>query len=163
MHLLPLLHVLSAVAAEPSATVDSAGMVQVEYVTAASEAEVRALITDPQAAASLTAEILSIKTLSRGECLTLGVTVKGAWDPLTYTSQRCPTATGFKYKLVESDDITVYEAEWKLVPLTTGGTKVTYRIKTEIDLPVPQSLVRKGVIDSAKDTIRALIAKLARK
>lgn len=161
--MLPLLHVLSAIAAEPTTTVDSGGTVQVECFVAASESEVRALITDPHVAAKLTPDILAIKTLTKGECLTLGVTVTGAWDPLTYTSQRCPTATGFKYKLLQSDDITAYEAEWKLEPQTDGGTKVTYRIKTEIDLPVPQSLVRKGVIASAKETIQHLIEKLARK
>ena len=161
--MLPLLHVLSAVAAEPSTTVDAGGTVQVECFVAASEAEVRALITDPQLAAKLTPEVLSVKTLTKGECLTLGVTVKGAWDPLTYTSQRCPTATGFTYKLLQSEDITAYEAEWKFDPQPNGGTKVTYRLKTEVDLPVPQSLVRKGVIDSAKETIRQLIARVAGK
>ena len=159
----PLLHVLSALAAEPFTTNDTNGTVSVACVVGASPTELRALIADPQSALSLTPEVLSVKTLSKGECLTLGVTVKGAWDPLTYTSQRCPTATGYKYKLLQSADITVYEAEWKFDPLPEGGTKVTYNLKTEIDLLVPQALVHKGVIDSAKETIRQLMAKVARK
>ncbi|MBM4390862.1 MAG: SRPBCC family protein [Deltaproteobacteria bacterium] len=152
----------AALAQDPSTLVESNGTVVVECVVPQSEAEVRALLADPQRAGALTPEVLQVQTISRGDCLTLGVTVKGAWDPLTYTSQRCPTAHGFKFKLLESDDITAYEAEWKLAPQPGGGTRVTYRVLTEVDLPVPKSLVRKGIIDSAKETLKSLVRQLAR-
>ncbi len=142
--------------------VEANGTVVVECVVPQSEAEVRALLADPQRAGALTPEILGVTTLSKGDCLTLGVTVKGAWDPLTYTSSRCATATGYKYELLSSDDITAYEAEWRLVPQSGGGTKVTYRVLTEVDLPVPKSLLRKGIVDSATETIKSLVRQLAK-
>jgi hypothetical protein len=91
------------------------------------------------------------------------VSVKGAWDPLFYTAKRCPTARGYKYTLLQSDSITDYEAEWRLDPLPGGGTRVTYTVRTDVDLPVPNALIQKGVVDSATSTIKSLIRRLARR
>ncbi len=155
-----LIFVAAALAAEPVSTMNEAGHASVTCIVPQSEAEVRAALADPEGATALPPEVLDVTTLSRGNCVTLGVTVKGAWDPLKYTTQRCPTAKGFKYKLLSSDSITAYEAEWSLAPHKGGGTEVTYRVHTEIDLPVPRALVRKGVLQSAKDTVLALVRRI---
>lgn len=149
-------------ATEPVSSVDPSGNVSVTCVVPQSEAAVRAALSDPESAAALPPEVLSVTTLSRGSCVTLGVTVKGAWDPLQYTTLRCPTPRGFKYRLLQSDSITAYEAEWSLAPHAGGGTEVTYRVRTEVDLPIPHAMVRKGVLQSAKDTVIALIRRVSR-
>ncbi len=152
-----------AAAAEPTAYMDDAGTAHVSAVVSQTEAEVRAALADPQLAAALPPEVLDVKMLKmlgQGACITLGVTVKGAWDPLSYTTQRCPTAHGFTYQLVKSDSITAYEAEWSLAPHAGGGTDVSYRVRTEVDLPVPRAMVRKGVLQSARDTVVALVRKV---
>lgn len=147
-------------AQEPTGTMDDAGVASIQVVLPESEAEVRAALADPEWAAALPPEVLSVETLGAGRCVTLGVTVKGAWDPLHYTAERCPTAKGFKYRLLQSESITSYEAEWSLTPHTGGGTEVTYRVRTEVDLPVPRAMIRKGVLASARHTVVALVRKL---
>lgn len=147
-------------AQEPVGSMDDAGVASIKVVLPQTEAEVRAALSDPESAAALPPEVLSVTTLGGGRCVTLGVTVKGAWDPLQYTAERCPTAHGFKYKLLHSESITSYEAEWSLAPHSGGGTEVTYRVRTEVDLPVPRAMVRKGVLVSARDTVLALVRQL---
>ncbi len=144
----------------PVGSLDSDGAARVFVVVLDSEAAVRAALLDPAAAAALPPEVLAVDTIATGKCVTLGVTVKGAWDPLRYTAQRCPTVTGYRYHLLQSDSITRYEAEWSLLPHVGGGTEVTYRIITEVDLPVPNALIRQSVLVSAKDTMLALIKRL---
>lgn len=139
---------------------DDHGTVVVRTVVPDSQAAVLAALRDPEAAALLPPEVLGVTTLNRGECVTLGVTVKGAWDPLKYTTQRCPTKNGYKYKLLQSDTLTAYEAEWSLASARTGGTEVTYRVRTELNMPVPKLLVRKGMLQSARDTLIALVRKV---
>jgi hypothetical protein len=157
-----LLCIASALAGDPVPVIDEAGAVVITTVVPQSEAEVRAALADPEQAALLAPEVLGVTTLTRGTCVTLGVTVKGAWDPLKYTAKRCPTARGFKYALLQSDTLTAYEAEWSLVPQASGGTEVTYRVRTEVDLPVPKALVKKGMLQSARDTLLALVKKVTR-
>lgn len=151
-----------AFAQDSTAFLDEAGMAHARAFVAQSEAEVREALRDPEVAAALPPEVLKVHTLSGGACVTLGITVKGAWDPLTYTTQRCPTASGYTYRLLNSDSITAYEAEWSLSPRPGGGTEVNYKVRTEVDLPVPATLVRKGVLQSAKDTVLALVRRVTR-
>ena len=161
-----ILLVGAALSAEPEATttsVDEAGNVEVRCFVPQSEAQVRAALADPLKAAMLPPEVLSVKQvggMNASSCVTLGVTVKGAWDPLSYTAMRCPTAKGFKYHLLQSESITSYEAEWAVAPHAGGGTDVTYRVRTNVDLPVPQALIRKGVLQSAKDTVLRLVTRI---
>lgn len=151
-----------ALAQESTAFMDDEGVAHVRAVVPQTEAQVRAALSDPELAAALAPEVLDVRTLGKGACVTLGVTVKGAWDPLTYTAERCPTSSGFKYRLLTSESITEYEAEWSLAPMVGGGTEVRYRVHTEVDLPVPRTLVRKGVLQSAKDTVVALVRRVTR-
>lgn len=155
-----LVLVASVLAQTPVGSFDADGMARVFVVVPDGELAVRAALFDPEAAAALPPEVLAVHTIATGKCVTLGVTVKGAWDPLRYTTQRCPTVTGYRYQLLQSDTITRYEAEWSLLPHVGGGTEVTYRIRTEVDLPVPNSIIRQNVLISAKDTVLALIKRV---
>lgn len=151
-----------ALADDVVAEMDSRGLVTATTVVPDSQAAVLAALRDPEQAAALPPEVLGVSTLTRGDCVTMSVTVKGAWDPLKYTTQRCPTAKGYKYKLLKSDTLTAYEAEWSLAPDVSGGTHVTYQVRTELNMPVPKMLVRKGMLQSAKDTIVALVRKVTK-
>ncbi|MSQ01061.1 MAG: hypothetical protein EXR71_04085 [Myxococcales bacterium] len=156
-----LVLVAFGLAQTPVGSFDVDGMARVFVVVPDGEIAVRAALLDPEAAAALPPEVLAVHTIASGACVTLGVTVKGAWDPLRYTAQRCPTVTGYRYLLLKSDTITRYEAEWSLYPHAGGGTEVTYRIRTEVDLPVPSSIIRQSVLVSAKDTVLALIKRIS--
>ena len=58
------------------------------------------------------------------------------------------------FKLVEGD-LKVEQGEWRLVPLRNGtATRVIYRNRLALKLPVPQGLLADGL---KKDTPRALI------
>jgi hypothetical protein len=158
--MLILLSAALALAEEPIPVMDSKGTIVIKTTVPQSEETVRAALADPEQAARLPPEVLGVTTLTSGKCVTLGVTVKGAWDPLKYTTQRCPTAHGYKYKLLGSESLTAYEAEWSLLAQPGGGTEVTYRVHTELDLPVPRALIRKGMLQSARDTLAALVKKV---
>lgn len=149
-----------ALAGNPAAFMDDAGVAHASAVVPQTEAQVRAALSDPESAALLPPEVLAVRTVAGGACVTLGVTVKGAWDPLTFTTMRCPTAGGFKYRLLKSESITAYEAEWTLSPHPGGGTAVDYRLRTEVGLPLPRALVRRGVLESAKETVLALVRRV---
>jgi hypothetical protein len=145
---------------DPALTVDAAGEVRVVVDVAATPAQVLAVLADPVVAGRLPPEVLSVAPRTRGTCTELGVSVEGPWSPLTYTSLRCPTATGYHYALVKSEDLSAYEAEWSVVASPSGGATVTYRLLTEVNLPVPHRLVQNGVVKSARETIRRLVGKL---
>jgi carbon monoxide dehydrogenase subunit G len=148
-------------AAEPSIAVEDDGTVVGRVEVAATESEVRALLTDPVTAGSLTPGVLSVSPTPQGACTLLDVETRGPWDPLTYRGLRCPTADGWEQHLVASEDFARVDVHWKLAPTDTG-TAVEYRVNTAITAPVPARLVRRGVEQSARETLVALVERLIR-
>lgn len=159
-----MLALVALVAAQdPTSSVDASGTVEVRCTVAASEAEVRALLGDAVRTAQLAPDTLTARPTTRGPCTELGMTVKGPLDPIVLRTLRCPTTKGWSYSLLDSDTVTTFSAEWKLTPSASGGTDVVYRIQSDVNLPVPKFLVRKGVLASAQETLRNLIKQVTRR
>ncbi len=158
---LSLLYAL-AFAVEPVTTVSENGTVEVRTLVSASEAEIRALLSDPMASARLAPGFMSMSTAPQGACLHLNVAVAGPLDAISYTALRCPTATGWRTSLLESDTLTAMDAEWSVTP-RADGTEVVYRLRSDVSMPVPSFLVRRNVLRSAVGTLESLVRKVTRR
>lgn len=117
--------------------------------------QVRALLADPVASARLIPDVLSVEVTSRGLCQDLGLTTRGLARPLQVRVRRCPTADGWRQDLLQSEDFTSYEMVWKIQPIESG-TRVIFKAAMAVNLPVPKSLLKKGMVMSVTGTMRTL-------
>jgi hypothetical protein len=160
-HALFLICVLSPAVAsaddDATVTVDDEGRVVARIHVPASTEEVRAVLgdTDGQLAA-LSPDTLSVQTTQVGPCEMVDRKTRGVWRPFAFRAKRCPTDRGWQETLVASDDFTKYEAEWEL-EATDHGTEVVYKIQTEINAPVPSSLVRTNLKSAASSMLKRLV------
>lgn len=160
MVLLLLAVLPSARAQEPSpATVSADDVVRSEVLVPAPVEEVKADLSDPVAAARLSANVLAARVISKGTCDVVEMTVKGMTGPLSYVVKRCPTASGWTETLVSSDDFDAHRAEWSVTP-TAGGSLVSLSIHTEPDVPVPQRIVNGVVQSQVVQTLSNLVRKV---
>jgi len=162
MILVALTHLAHAGSSEPSTpTVAADNTVTTDVVVAASPAQVRSALSDPRAAASLSEGVTEVKLLGKdGPCDVVEVTCKGMTSPLVYVARRCATADGFTETLVRSDDFDVHSANWRLEPVAGGGTRITFEIRTEPDLPLPRRIIQAAVQSSAVETVRNLVRRV---
>jgi hypothetical protein len=98
----------------------------------------------------------------RDDCDELVTKTRGLFRPLRYRSRRCRTADGYRDRLVESEDFSAYETTWALREVD-GGTEVTVRVHTEVNLPVPKSAVEKRSRKSVGEMLEALADKILRR
>lgn len=154
--LLPLLH-----AAEPEVRVQEDGSVVARVLVPAPEARVRAVIPELQGE-GVNSNVLKVRRTTEGPCESIQRETRGLYRPLQLQTRFCPTATGWRERLVTPGDFTAYEADWTLRPLADGQTGVELRVMSEVNLMVPRSLQTTGTINGVKETIKALLARLSR-
>jgi len=157
---LALLLQLTAFAAEPRVDVDEGGQVVGTMVLPATQDRVRDVLEDPVQCAELSPEVYSVTQVGHNDdCDELVTETRGLFRPLRYRSRRCRTADGFRDHLVESEDFSAYETSWALREVD-GGTEVTLRVHTEVNLPVPASVVEKRSRKSVGEMLQALAEKI---
>ncbi|MCK6530790.1 hypothetical protein L6R50_25595 [Myxococcota bacterium] len=139
----------------PEVTVRRDGTVEATVTVPATEAAVRRIIEDPVASNRLTDAVLSVEVEDRGRCKRVATKARGFLRPLTYITLRCPTVSGVKESLMESGDFSLYESEWQLTP-RASGTEITYRIRLQVSIPAPRSLVNLNVQRSVREALVAL-------
>ncbi|MFZ5480137.1 MAG: SRPBCC family protein [Myxococcota bacterium] len=122
---------------------------------------VRAALAEAMAAGPMAPDVLSLEVLARGRCDTLRATVGSRWAPMSYVYERCPTATGWREALVQSDAFDAYEITWELLP-DAAGTRVSYTVHVEPRLPLPDGYVASRTRASMKTVLATLAARLAR-
>lgn len=161
--MIPLLitHLAYAGSGEPSDPVVHAdSSISTDVLIHASVADVRAVLADPKAAGALSDSVLAVRVLGKdGPCDLVEVTCKGVMDPLTYTVRRCPTPTGFSENLVQSEDFSSQRAEWRLEPVS-GGTLVTFSVRSEPKISLPRRVVQAVVESSAVETLENLVRRV---
>ena len=158
--LVPLLFASSLAIAGDDATVsvDDRGHVIARIQVPATTTEVRALLADTEGRlAQLSPDTLSVKSTPDGDCEMVERRTRGIFRPFAFRAKRCPTERGWEETLVESGDFTAYEAEWELEEQEDGTTEVVYRIQTEINAPVPSSLVRSNLKTAAGNMLKQLV------
>jgi len=146
---------------EPLVQSEEPGVIVTRVLVTASEAEVRAVLDDPHAFAAFTPDVQHMDVQSRGQCKLLRFRSRGFIAPFTYSTQRCPSSTGWSEHLLESDSFTRYDADIQLAPVT-GGTHITYKLSVGLDIPVPDIVISKNVKRSARLTMQALRDLLSR-
>lgn len=152
-----------ALATEPtttpsvSTTYNSDGSITVQTVLPASEAELRTILQDPVRVAKLAPDVVAARVVAmQGNCTEVLTTTRVPGTTMDYRSLRCATANGWKDTLIEGDMMQEFQAEWSLRAVD-GGTEVTFRIRTVLDIPVPTTIVRSGMASSVKATMTNLI------
>lgn len=153
--------VAGAWAADPTITVADDGSIVARIEIAAPESSIRAAIPELQKA-GMNSNVLSVTARPEGACTALDRTTRGLWRPLELRTRFCPSSTGFSERLVASEDFTRYEADWTLRPITSGTTSVQLRVRSDVNLMVPSSLLQTGTMDGVRETLQALLRRLGR-
>lgn len=156
-----LLLLAQALAAEPVVTAQADGYIVGTAAIAASPDVVRAALEDPVACGRLSPDVLSVTVTPAGACSMMDVVARGAWNPVTWRSLRCPTEYGWRDDLVSSTDLQAMHSEWHVTAAADGTTTVEYRTNTQISLTgVPDSLIHQGMMRSARETLVRLVARV---
>ena len=167
MHLTaPLLALMLSSAAlagepQPSVQVTDDGSVVGRVVLDASEAEVRKAVEAVQH--SRNSSVLEIRFTPEGACKSVYRKTRGLVTPLTLRTRLCPTATGWREHLVESSDFDAWETEWILRPQASGGVSVQLRVRSDVNLMVPSSLVRQHTVRSVRESFADVIGRLLKR
>ncbi len=140
---------------EPLVQREEPGVIITELFVPASEQEVLALLNDPEAFSRFTPDVQGIRVQPRGRCKLLDFDSRGLFEPLQYSTLRCPSSKGWRETLLSSESFTRYDADLQLRPVT-GGTNITYKLSVGIDLPVPDLVISKNVKRSARLTMQAV-------
>lgn len=144
-------------AAEPVVTEAEDGTVKLVQELAASPERVRAVLGDPIASSKLSDDVLDIEVVPKGTCQLVTISTRGMFRPLVCTYERCPTATGWREELSRSDDFREYFVDWAVEP-AGEATRVTYQVRSVVNLKVPKAMVQREVRKSAKEVLVALEA-----
>lgn len=156
-----LLLAVPAMANEPSVTVDQSGSVVVgRTLLAAPSAQVKKAIQQVSAAEMSSPSVLDVTKIRDGACEQITRKTRGVFSPLVMNTRRCPTQTGWREFLVQSDDFNAYEMNWVVREGVAGGTQVELHVKTELSLGVPQSLVNAAGVKSVRQTLEDVLRNL---
>jgi hypothetical protein len=153
----------ASMAAEPHVVVQSDGTVEVQLTVAASTEAVREILADTSGVYStLNADIYSTESKQRGNCEEVRRETRGLFRPFKFRSLRCPSEAGFTETLLDSNDLTIYDSSWELTS-TGEGTKIVYRVHTELRAAFPRPLVLQGTLAGAKETVINLALELLKR
>lgn len=149
-------------AAEPAVSVNSEGRVVATMTIDASSADLKAVLADTTGAfAELSPDVLNVSSVRKGDCEEVTRSTRGIFRPFRFRALRCKTSNGWSEKLMESGDFTSYASDMQLVE-TADGVLVTYSIETEINAPVPDSMVRSNLQSAAKNLLVRLAKRVRR-
>lgn len=147
---------LSASASEPEVELDPTGAIVGRILVPADAEAVREVVGDPTALGRLSPDVVSVQEQPSGRCIDVTTETRGLFRSLFMKSRRCPTADGWEDRLVESEDFDAYETRWSLREVD-GGTEVTVRVHTEVDLPVPDAIVQSRQKKSVGQVLENLV------
>lgn len=144
---------------KPSFTVQSDGSIVGRMVIDAPAPEVRqaiaVVVNDPRAYTN----VLDVRQTPEGDCRRIDRTTRGVFEPLTMHTRWCPTPKGWREYLVQSDDYNAYDVEWTVEARGTQS-EVAVRVRSDVNLMVPSSLVRSGTIQGLDEGFSALVKRL---
>ncbi len=127
----------------------------------ASAPVVRAFLSDPVNLFAIDptgAEIQS--SAAEGACTRIVSQVRRPLIQLDLTTRLCPTDTGVREQLIDSDRLTRHEVEWSVRDAPDGRSHVTLRVWTEA-ARIPDLLVRLESQRAVRGTLAALAEALA--
>jgi hypothetical protein len=144
----------------PVVTTEADGTVVGVAVVAASEDAVRALLGDASRAAGLSPDVYDVTVEGEeGRCSRVRKHTRGVFRPFELLALRCPTEQGWTEVLVESGDFSSYALEWRVAP-DAAGTRVEYRVRTKLSIPVPAAALRGAIEDATRTALVNLQGKV---
>jgi hypothetical protein len=141
-------------------TIDDDGFVRGQLALDVAPAEVRKALLDGEALAETSPDVRDAVATPAGPCQRMALEVKGLFSPFEVQTERCETADGWVERLVDSDVFTAWESTWTVSATPEGGTLLHYAVRTELDLPVPASMVRQRTARSVHRTLDHVAASL---
>ena len=148
---------------DPTAVLDEGGTVVVVAVLDAPGAQVRSILADSGEVRDLFPDVLDerLEAEASGPCMRIRRRTRGLFRPLELFARRCPTRTGYREELLKSSDFGAYTSEW-IVREGESGTRIEYRLRTEIDAPLPASAVTAAVRRAALRAVSRLVRRAGR-
>jgi hypothetical protein len=148
--------------AAPVASDRADGSVVVVAVVEAPQPDVQRLLADASEVRRLFPDVLDeqIERDGDGPCMRVHRRTRGLLRPFELFTRRCPTAAGFREELVSSSDFGAYASEWVVTSDPAGGTRIEYRVRTELEVAVPESAVRAALRKAAVRAVSSLIARI---
>lgn len=111
-------------------------------------ADVRRLVGDPVWVAETDGTGTTVRAEPDGSCVLGHATSPSAFKTVVYTVRHCPTDTGWKGTLVDSNAFDTYGVLWEVEP-QEGGSRVSYTLTMTTSLPIPNWVIsgttRRGV------------------
>ena len=154
-----LLATLVAVAADLSVSTDAAGTVHASAVVPATPAVALALVRDPVAVLKLSGEAGTLAAKPTATCYDVAYALENILINVAYTARACQTVTGVRSQLVQSDSFKQMSTEWT-VREVPGGSELVYTYTAELNVPVPNWLIRKRTEASIATMMQAVVGKL---
>lgn len=132
------------------------GSVSVSANVPHSTEAVRALLSDESVTMRLGSNIRHVEVipLSNG-CVQLEVTQRGIRRDLTYTSHRCPTADGWRSRMVSSEDFERHDIRWSFQP-NGGHTRVMIVVDVQLKTLIPRWMVDRFVGNALETTLETM-------
>ena len=131
----------------------------IEAVVDRPASEIRPLLGDIQMMSDISPDILETTSQAIGTCHKVTRKTRGIWRSLELNLLRCPTADGWKETLLKPGDYTAYESHWE-VRDAPGGSHLSFKLRTEVNLPVPDALVRRQVQSASKQSFLTLVGRI---
>lgn len=153
-----LLGLPAAAEDKPHLEVTDDGRIVARMLLDAPERLVRDTIPSLQDA-TLSSSVLELRVTSEGTCRQIARKTRGLWSPLEMTTRMCPTPEGWREWLVDSEDYDAYTVEWTVTP-REGRTFVELAVRSDVNLAVPEVMMRRAKMNGVEETFLALIEKL---
>lgn len=139
---------------EPEVVITADGTIEGTVVVGAPPDVVRSYLADIAMTRKLAKDVVKVDVVKDGGC-ELVTTYASSFIEVTYLARRCPTETGWIETLLSSEQFSDYYAEWFVTPVRSG-IELRFRLRTDLDLPVPVRIVRGTLKRSVKGTLNAI-------
>lgn len=148
---------VGAWASEPQIETLDSGMIRGRIVVPANPESVQALIRDPAALVKVTSETSKVESATpmAGNCRKVTLFTPHPIMPVTYTSKDCDTASGMVSTLVESKQLSHFEASWTVKP-EGGASVVVYDLDLKVSAMIPAFIIRRSTRKSVEEALVGL-------
>jgi hypothetical protein len=133
-------------------------LVRATVVVAAPVSDVLALIRNPTATASLCDQGDFTVAPAENGCFDVSFALQQGLVAVAYRALSCPTASGMRTELVQSDTFRKLNSEWTVRPVA-AGTEIAYSYRAELSLPLPSWLVRRSTLGEISNVMDELAAR----
>lgn len=147
----------SLASADPTVDVSKDGTVVGSVTVGAPLHEVRSHLSNVEQLRRESKDVTDVDVRREGACEVVTTHASNMID-LTYTARRCPTEAGWMETLLESDGMTDYYVEWFLEPVPEG-VHIRFRMRVDLDIPVPNRLIRGATRGNVKRSLDGLLAR----